>query len=146
MPRSGRGKQAKESWKLSKAARLAAVGHHLSFVFPDERIFTFEEAHNRQDDEVLAPCFSSASRSSGRLPQAKILLCDFITSNGKARLIFMDSGVKVSTQVYRGRRLATNPPDLNRLDYFIWSFGGKSVVYRTEQFGFFQSSPHQSLG
>ncbi|EYC34439.1 hypothetical protein Y032_0001g415 [Ancylostoma ceylanicum] len=82
----------------------AADGRHLKFVFSDEKLFTVQAFHNRQNDRILSESMEEANRN-GRLVPKKAhpqsdMVASFITSDGNSPLIFVDSGVKINRQNY----------------------------------------------
>jgi DNA-binding Lrp family transcriptional regulator len=92
-------------------AMLARLGNgtHLNVLWTDEKIFTTEQALNKQNDRILA---SSVAAASGRIVQrtahpASVMVWGGITSKAKTPLVFVEMGAKVNQVYYREKILDT---------------------------------------
>uniref|UniRef100_A0A0N4W3R9 HTH_Tnp_Tc3_2 domain-containing protein n=1 Tax=Haemonchus placei TaxID=6290 RepID=A0A0N4W3R9_HAEPC len=81
-----------------------ASARHRDIVFSDEKLFTLESTFNRQNDRVLCSTAEEANESGrihGRSGHAeKIMVWAAITYEAKSPLVFIDSDVKINTEVY----------------------------------------------
>jgi inhibitor of nuclear factor kappa-B kinase subunit alpha len=86
---------------LQLGARFC-IGLHRYILFTDEKYFTVEQAHNRQNDRVWsrgAP--SKANRAVARAVKPKgVMVWLGVMYGDKTRLIFVPHGVKVNGEVY----------------------------------------------
>uniref|UniRef100_A0A7I4YFT5 HTH_Tnp_Tc3_2 domain-containing protein n=1 Tax=Haemonchus contortus TaxID=6289 RepID=A0A7I4YFT5_HAECO len=77
---------------------------HRDIVFSDEKLFTLESTFNRQNDRVLCSTAEEANvsgRIHGRSGHAeKIMVWAAITYEAMSPLVFIDSDVKINTEVY----------------------------------------------
>ncbi|XGW33702.1 hypothetical protein V3C99_017823, partial [Haemonchus contortus] len=81
-----------------------ASARHRDIIFSDEKLFTLESTFNRQNDRVLCSTAEEANESGrihGRSGHAeKIMVWAAITYEAKSPLVFIDSDVKINTEVY----------------------------------------------
>jgi hypothetical protein len=94
-------------------ALLARLGNgtHLNVLWTDEKIFTTEQALNKQNDRILA---SSVAAASGRIVQraahpASVMVWGGITSRAKTPLVFVEMGAKVNQVYYREKITVVKP-------------------------------------
>jgi transposase len=82
--------------------RFAARRHRL-ILFSDEKFFTIEQAHNRQNDRIWAPEPPSPQmRIVGRSQKPKsVMVWAGITYDGKTPLFFIEDGLKIDKMVYQ---------------------------------------------
>lgn len=91
--------------RLQRCRQLLRRAAPLSWnriVFTDEKLFTVEQAHNRQNDRIWsvnAPG-TSAVVEHRQYPQS-VMVWAGICSTGKTPLVFVDRGVKINQEVYR---------------------------------------------
>jgi transposase len=89
--------------------QLDAVRQWERIVFSDEKIFTIEQALNRQNDRIWAADNSASSaqlRKVGRSQKpASLMVWAAVTATGKSSLHFTDPGVKMDQAYYRDRIL-----------------------------------------
>ena len=88
--------------------RRAAAQRWERILFTGEKLFTVEQAHNHQNDRswsAEAPG-TSAIVEHRRNPQS-IMVWGGICASGKTPLVFVDQGVKINQEVYRGNILET---------------------------------------
>lgn len=83
--------------------RLAAHGLD-SVVFTDEKIFTVEQAFNRQNDRILAAGVAEASENVRNVRRtqkpASVMVWAGVSARGKTQLVFVPEGVKINAQNY----------------------------------------------
>ena len=76
---------------------------HRSIVFSDEKLFTIEQSHNRQNDRIWskeAPSPQDRIVSRSHKPKS-LMIWAGITYNGKTPLVFIDQGVKINQEFYK---------------------------------------------
>ena len=75
-----------------------------TIVFSDEKIFTIEQKINKQNDRFYASQLSEAVNEARKVPKTKkpssIMVWGAITSNGKAPLVFIEKGEKMTKEYY----------------------------------------------
>jgi transposase len=92
--------------RLTRATNLKrrfANGQHRLIFFTDEKFYTVEESHNPQNDRIWS---EGAPHNDERVVQRQmkpqgVMVSAGIGYNAKGPLIFVDSGTKVDTDVYR---------------------------------------------
>ena len=77
---------------------------HRKVLFSDEKFFSIEQAHNVQNDRILAPN-SSAANKTGRIvtrtqKPAGVMIWAGVSFSGKTDLIFVEQGIKINAQNY----------------------------------------------
>ena len=76
---------------------------HRLILFSDEKLFTIEQCHNRQNDRIwsdVAPTNEDRIVSRSQKPKS-VMVWAGITSNGKTPLLFIEDGVKINQVTYR---------------------------------------------
>jgi inhibitor of nuclear factor kappa-B kinase subunit alpha len=120
---------------MEKRRRLSASlikrfsdGRHSQIVFSDEKIFTIEAVLNNQNDRILAKSIQEANLK-GRIVKrnahpASVMVWGGITSNGKTPLVFIDSGVKMTGNIYLEKILnaVVKPWSLSHFGNNPWCF------------------------
>ena len=83
--------------------RLGRQGH-LNVIFSDEKLFTIEQAHNIQNDRVLAKNSAEANKRGRRVCKTQkpksVMVWGAVTETGKLPLVFVESGVKINAENY----------------------------------------------
>lgn len=82
--------------------RRAAAHRWEKILFSDEKLFTIEQAHNRQNDrswsaEAVGPSFIVEHRQNPK----SLMVWGGICATGKTPLIFVEQGIKITQEVYR---------------------------------------------
>lgn len=82
--------------------RRRAAGHKWEhIIFTDEKLFTVEQVHNRQNDRIWsAKAPKSSSIVEHRQNPQSVMVWGGICASGKTPLVFVDQGVKVNREVY----------------------------------------------
>lgn len=108
-------------WKLTKGQKLTdlqkeqrlirsmalktrfSYGRHRQILFSDEKLFTIQESYNPQNDRIWsAEKPSAADRVVERQMKPKgVMVWMGVGYDAKAPLIFISTGVKINTDVYR---------------------------------------------
>lgn len=77
---------------------------HREILFTDEKLFTVEQAFNKQNCRILAQSTEEASKKgryvSRRGHALSVMVWAGITANGKTPLVFVPKGVKINAQTY----------------------------------------------
>lgn len=81
--------------------RRAAGRQWERILFTDEKLFTVEQAHNRQNDRSWsAEAPSTSAIVEHRQNPQSVMVWGGICASGKTPLVFVDQGVKVNQEVY----------------------------------------------
>ena len=72
--------------------------------FTDEKLFTVQQAHNHQNDRVLAKTLNSIPANTKKVfrtqKPASVMVWTAISEKGKSSLVFVNSGVKINKELY----------------------------------------------
>lgn len=78
---------------------------HRRVLFTDEKVFSIEQYHNRQNDRQLLPKNSHKNPDRTRISRsqgpASVMVWAGICASGKTHLIFIEKGVKINSEVYQ---------------------------------------------
>jgi len=95
--------------RARKMKALVADGRLHSVVFTDEKIFTMEGHHNRQNDRLLLQQGASSGLDASIIYWshflASIMVWGGICATGKTPLVFVDKGAKVNASYYQEKIL-----------------------------------------
>ena len=119
--------EAKKLKRLHGGKQLLSAGTWCPIIWTDEKIFTVQRAHNRQNNRILAKNIKDIPPNirvvGKRQKPASCMVWAGVTCNGqKTPLIFIEEGVKVNSMVY---------PDLLQSHVVLWitnAFGNKLRV------------------
>ena len=81
-------------------------------LFSDEKLFTVEQAFNRQNDRILSSFLSSIPqeyRYIKRLQKQSVMVCAGMSAKGRTPLVFIPPGVKINTVKYQELVLDLDP-------------------------------------
>lgn len=82
--------------------RRAAAYRWEKILFSDEKLFTIEQSHNRQNDRSWsADTPGSSTVVEHRQNPKSIMVWGAICATGKTPLVFLEQGVKISQEVYQ---------------------------------------------
>lgn len=71
-------------------------------LFTDEKLFTLEQSHNRQNDRIWSSKSpGNAAIVENRQNPLSVMVWAGICASGKTPLVFVDQGVKINQEVYR---------------------------------------------
>ncbi|KAI6647443.1 hypothetical protein LOD99_15093 [Oopsacas minuta] len=124
-------------------ARFAS-GTEDQILFSDEKLFTFEEASNRQNDRILASRSQDIPVSIKYIDRVQkplsLMVWAGVSADSRTNLIFVPQGMKINSQTYRELVLepeiasaeqnidfiskdewSPSSPDLNPLHYSVWA-------------------------
>ncbi|KAI6660612.1 hypothetical protein LOD99_10389 [Oopsacas minuta] len=100
-----------ETIKLKRLSRSKGLLTRLEienldrFLFSDEKLFSIEQATNKQNDTILAPNSSSIPEDVLYVARTQkprsIMVWTGISANGRTPLIFIPEGVKINAATYR---------------------------------------------
>ena len=75
-----------------------------NIVFSDEKLFTVQQAHNRQNDRVLSKTINSIPVNTGKVLRsqkpASVMVWAAVSKRGKSPLVFIPQGVKINKELY----------------------------------------------
>lgn len=72
-----------------------------NFLFTDEKLFTVEQAHNRQNDRIWsANAPGPSSVVEHRQKSKSVMVWAGVCASGKTPLVFVEQGVKINKDVY----------------------------------------------
>lgn len=121
--------------RVIKSKRLLqryANNGHRKILFTDEKIFTIEEAFNRQNDRVYA---TSSREARDKVPKiqrghhpASVMVWWGVAYDGTTKLHFCEKGVKTSAKVYQNTVLENVVKELG------------NTLFRNQQWSFQQDS------
>jgi inhibitor of nuclear factor kappa-B kinase subunit alpha len=80
-----------------------SANKHRSILFSDEKLFTIEQNHNRQNDRIWSqeePSIQDRVVARSQNPKS-VMVWAGITYDGKTPLIFIENGVKINQKTYR---------------------------------------------
>ena len=79
----------------------AASKNWENFLFTDEKLFTVEQAHNRQNDRFWSVNASGPSSVVEHRQKSKLVMVwAGVCASGKTPLVFVEQGVEISKDVY----------------------------------------------
>ncbi|KAI6658924.1 hypothetical protein LOD99_10884 [Oopsacas minuta] len=80
-------------------------GRHKQILFSDEKLFTVQQALNKQYHMILATDNSTLPESTFQVSRtqkpASVMVWAGVTATGRTHLIFIPQGVKINQSVYR---------------------------------------------
>ena len=97
-----------------------------NIIFSDEKLFTIEEATNKQNDRILAPTSSSITEKHlyvkrTQKPQS-VMVWAGISAKGRTPLVFVPVGVKINSSTYQKLILEPVVKDLSKTMFNKESF------------------------
>ncbi|KAI6646058.1 Transposase [Oopsacas minuta] len=82
-----------------------APGAQEQILFSDEKIFTNEEAWNRQNDRILATSSTTISENLKYIDRVQkpmsVMVWGGVSANARTNLIFVPQGVKINSATYQ---------------------------------------------
>ena len=75
-----------------------------NLIFTDEKLFTVQQAHNHQNERVLAKALDSIPANTRKVFRTQkpdsVMVWTAISEKGKSPLVFVPSGVKINKKLY----------------------------------------------
>ena len=83
---------------------FAMHGTLQNLIFTDEKLFTVQQAHNHQNDRVLAKTLDSIPANTGKVfriqKPTSVMVWAAISERGESPLVFVPQGVKINKELY----------------------------------------------
>ena len=97
-----------------------------NIIFSDEKLFTIEEATNKENDRILAPTYSSITEKHlyvkrTQKPQS-VMVWAGISAKGRTPLVFVPVGIKINSSTYQKLILEPVVKDLSKTMFNKESF------------------------
>ncbi|KAI6657148.1 Transposase [Oopsacas minuta] len=97
--------QVKRLERCKRLLRRLVNEDYEQILFSDEKIFTVEEATNRQNDRIIASSCKDIPESIKFIDRVQkplsVVVWDGVSADSRTKLIFLPQGVKINSQTYR---------------------------------------------